>query len=127
MPKNKKVLIVDDSEVNLILVKSVFENDPEAEVFIESNSKKGMQKIRDLKPDVLVLDLMMPELDGFKILDTMKNDVELQHIPVLVISAKYDGETIKRVKGYGAVDYIKKPILLDQVEYKIKNLLAKEV
>lgn len=118
----KKILVIDDSEVNLYLIQSIFENEPEVEVAIENSSKRGLQQLEKMIPDILILDLMMPHLDGFGLLERMRSNEKTTNIPVLVISANYDKESIQRCRDLGAIDYIVKPISLQTVEEKINAI-----
>jgi CheY-like chemotaxis protein len=119
----KKILIIDDSEVNLFLISSIFETNNEIEVILESNSKRALQSIIKTMPDLIVLDLMMPYIDGFQLLEQVRTDPVLSDIPVMVISARHDKEAIDQVTAYGIVDYVKKPINLEDIKTRIQNIL----
>lgn len=120
MPKT--ILFIDDSETSLLLFKSLFEKD---EVIIQSeiSSRAAFQKIRDVKPDLIVLDLMMPDIDGFQILQMIKEDMELKAIPVIILSAIHDSKTIDKTIQSGAAGFIKKPINVNEVISLIHNQL----
>lgn len=120
----KKLLVIDDSEVNLYLVQSVFEDDPNIEVILESNSSQAMKTIREKKPDMVLLDLMMPNIDGFELLHEMRSVDEFKNLPVVVISAKTDDDSINQVKSYGVNEYIKKPVDLTEIEETIRKTLG---
>jgi len=111
----KKVLIIDDSETSLLLLNSLFDESSDVVVHSEKNSSVAFQKIIDIKPDIIILDLMMPEVDGFQILHDIKKDLNLKDIPVIVLSAIHDSKTIDKVKQLGAVDFIFKPFIVDVV------------
>ena len=117
-----KILVIDDSEVNLYLVQTIFEKDNEVQVEIESDSTKALLRIQHEMPDVIVLDLMMPHVDGFQLLKELKSDPELREIPILIISARFDNKTYNRAMGYGVQGYIKKPIQMHDVEEQIRRL-----
>lgn len=122
----KKLLIIDDSEVNLYLIKSIFQDDPDVDVTIESNSRQALPLIRKSLPDALVLDLMMPHIDGFKILELIKSEPGTSNIPVMIITARQDAEAEHEVSQYGVEAYIKKPINLKEIEYQLRNMLHKK-
>ncbi len=88
----KRILVIDDSEANLLLINSIFEDDPEIEVAVESNSSRAINTARKKNPDLILLDLMMPNIDGFQILGEMKKDSNLGKIPVMIVSARLDSE-----------------------------------
>ncbi|MFW6227504.1 MAG: response regulator [Bacteroidota bacterium] len=122
----KKIVIVDDSEVNLLLINSIFEGEKSIQLFLESDSRNAVRLIRKERPDVVLLDLMMPKIDGFQILKEIKSDPDLTHVPVLVVTARQDQATYDEVMKYQVVDYIKKPIDLDDLESKIRNILKEQ-
>ena len=119
----KRVLVVDDSEVNLFLISSIFENVPDIHIHILNDSKQTLSVLREGTVDLLILDLMMPYVDGFQLLEQIKADSTLSHIPIFVISARYDKEAYDIVSQYKVEDYIKKPINLDEIELKIRQIL----
>ncbi|MBN1597035.1 MAG: response regulator [Bacteroidales bacterium] len=119
----KKILIVDDSEVNLLLIQSIFEDDPEIQVQIESESTNALADMRENRPDLLILDLMMPHIDGFQLLQRIKAEPSLAEIPVMVISARHDTEAIEKVRQFGVEDYITKPVDLEIVATNIRSIL----
>jgi len=115
----KRILVIDDSETNVLLVKSLFEDEEAIHVDVLLNSRLAIKKIEELKPDLILLDIMMPDMDGFTILTIVKRDDSLKDIPVIVVSAKDDQVDIDRAMSLGALDYVRKPIginyLYDQV------------
>jgi CheY-like chemotaxis protein len=117
-----KILVIDDSEVNLYLIQTIFDNDHEVQVYIESDSTQALSRIQHEQPDVLVLDLMMPQVDGFQLLQEIKADPGINQIPILIISARLDTEAYNKVKEYGVQGYIKKPIQMRNVEEQIRQL-----
>ena len=119
----KRILVIDDSEANLLLINSIFEDDPEIEVTVESNSTRAIKTVRKENPDLILLDLMMPNIDGFQILDEMKKDSFLGKIPVMIVSARLDSDAKKQAKKFSVTDYIEKPLDLDLIEKKIYTML----
>lgn len=119
----KRILVIDDSEANLLLINSIFEDEPEIEVAVESNSTRALKTVRKNNPDLILLDLMMPNIDGFQILGEMKKDSFFDRIPVMIVSARLDAEAKKEAKKYRISDYIEKPLDLDLIEKKIYEIL----
>lgn len=119
----KKIFIIDDSEASLYLLQSVFMDDSGIKVEIENNSAKAISEIKKGNPDVILLDLMMPHIDGFKILEQLKSDDKTKKIPVLVISARHDEEAHSLAKTYGVFDYIQKPLNLHEIRKKVFEAL----
>jgi diguanylate cyclase (GGDEF)-like protein len=122
-----KVLIIDDNKINLRLLQEILED----EGFITkciNESTKVIEQASIFKPDIILLDIMMPELDGFEVCKLLKENCELSNIPVIMITAKTESTDLKRALEVGAFDYIKKPV--DEIEvvariisaYKYKNI-----
>lgn len=115
----KIIMVIDDSQTNLILVRSIIDELGEAyKTIIEDKSRVAFKRIKKVQPDVVVLDIMMPDVDGISILRQMKSDIELSHIPVILLTAILDLKVEKEAINLGASCYLRKP--LDQ-----KILLSK--
>ena len=122
--KNKKILIIEDNNevrenIAEILTLSGYQT-AEAE-----NGKIGVQKIREYKPDLILCDVMMPELDGFGVLKIINTDPVMIHIPFMFLTAKTEKSDFRKGMGLGADDYITKPFddveLLDAIEIRLKK------
>ncbi|OFX25690.1 MAG: hypothetical protein A2041_05245 [Bacteroidetes bacterium GWA2_31_9b] len=122
MNSNKKILVVDDNSVHLFLIESILQ-DRGYEVEIADHPKKAIEFIKTNIYHLIILDLMMPDIDGLQFLD-IKNAIDLnKDTPVIVVSAKTDSWSIKNAMDKGACDYITKPIDNDTVVRKIRELL----
>ena len=119
----KRILVIDDSEANLLLINSIFEDDPEIEITSESNSSRAISTVKKKNPDLILLDLMMPNIDGFQILDEIKKDSSIDKIPIMIVSARLDQEAKRMAKHYAVSDYIEKPLDLNLIEKKIYQML----
>lgn len=119
----KKILLVDDEVDILEFLKYNLEQD-NFEVLISSNGKDALKKI-SYNPNLIVLDIMMPEMDGFELYQQIKTNKEYQDIPIIFLTAK-SGET-DEIKGLdlGASDYIQKPISPKKLIARIKSNLRK--
>jgi len=115
-----KVLVIDDNADNLITLKVlVKEHFSEAIVFTAQSGKKGLQTAIDEDPDVILLDVVMPEMDGFEVCRKIKNDKKLSAIPVIFITAlKGDKETRSKAIAVGADAFLSKPI--DETELTVQ-------
>jgi CheY-like chemotaxis protein len=101
------ILLVEDSKV----VQQMYRNKLTFEQFNVLTADNGMEAIKILskeKPDIILLDLMMPIMDGYKVLQVIKTDPKLAHIPVLVFSAKGQSEEVEKALNLGAAGYIVK-------------------
>jgi two-component system alkaline phosphatase synthesis response regulator PhoP len=119
----KKILLVDDEEDILEFLKYNLEQE-NFEVLVSTNGKDALKQISQ-NPDLIVLDIMMPEIDGFQLYELIKNNKESQDIPIIFLTAK-SGET-DEIKGLnlGASDYIQKPISPKKLIARIKSNLRK--
>lgn len=118
-----KILLVDDEPDILEFLKYNLEQE-NFEVLTSTNGKDALKKIL-LKPDLIILDIMMPEMDGFELYQQIKSDKNFRYIPIIFLTAK-SGET-NEIKGLdlGASDYIQKPISPKKLIARIKSNLRK--
>ena len=129
MKKKARILLVDDDADFVDSTKTVLESKP-YEVIVAVNGDEGLRKAREEKPDLILLDVIMPVEDGFTAAEQLKKDPKLAKIPVLMLtsySTKGSGTGIPRSRGYTleAEDYIDKPVspkdLLAIVEKHLKK------
>lgn len=118
----KKVLIVDD-EPNIVKAIECILMDENVEVFTAFDGESGLAKVLDVKPDVLVLDVMMPGLDGYSLAKKIRQNDLLEKIKILFLTAK--GTAQDKMSGYdsGAEIYMVKPFDNDVLLDKIRELL----
>jgi two-component system, OmpR family, alkaline phosphatase synthesis response regulator PhoP len=119
----KRILVVDDSEVNAYLISSLYKFNKAVEVILELESSKAIETIRNKKPDLIFLDLIMPNVDGFQILREIKNLPDLSDIPIIVVSARHDDWAIQEANKYNIIEYMKKPLDLSFIEKRIVQIL----
>lgn len=116
-----KILAVDDEEINLELISAVFLDSPEIKVFTATDGNQALEIIQKQVPDVIVLDIRMPKMDGIQVLEILKSQPETSHIPVVVLSG--DERERKRALRMGANDFISKPFDIEEVKLRIINNL----
>jgi len=121
-----QVLLVEDSKA----IQQMYRNKLMMEQYAVVTADNGMEAIRALslsKPDIILLDLMMPIMDGYKVLQVVKTDPKLKDIPVLVFSAKGQSDEIERALSLGAAGYIVKSITKpNEVVEKIRATLTQK-
>ncbi|MEW6570429.1 MAG: response regulator [Nitrospirota bacterium] len=122
MAKNK-ILIVDDAVDTVELLKKRFraEGYDTAEAY---NGEEALHMVTKYNPDIIVLDVMMPKIDGYEVCQILKSDEETRYIPVLMLTAK--GEVESKVRGLdiGADDYLAKPFDYKELSARVRSLLA---
>lgn len=115
----KSILIIDDSQTNLELISELF-NESEFEVCIAPDGEVGIKKAEAERPDLILLDVIMPGIDGFETCRRLKKNPATKDIPVIFMTAR--SETVDKVKGLtiGAVDYITKPFQQEEVLARLR-------
>lgn len=116
------VLIVDDNTVNLNVLSKLLEYN-NIHHNIALNGEAAIQSIKEHKPDLILLDIIMPEMDGFEVCTILKSDENLKDIPIIFITADSNPDSILKGLKLGAVDYITKPIKTHELILKIKTHL----
>ncbi|HOT14409.1 MAG TPA: response regulator [Bacteroidales bacterium] len=114
MVQKKKIMLIDDSSTNNILYESILSEEG-FEVTVVSNPLLAIQNIKSEKPDLIILDLRMPVLDGFQIMEKIRGDKEISSIPIIVLSAENSREAEKKSYDLGAALYLSKPIGIDDI------------
>ncbi len=120
-----KILLIEDDALMVRMYQAKFQNEG-YEVLVALNGEEGLRKVKETKPDLILLDIMMPKMDGFRVLEILKENLETAEIPVIIFTniATTDKD-IERAKSLGVKDYIIKANTIPrEVVDKIKNLLA---
>ncbi len=126
MNSQGKVLIVDDNSTHLFLLESILHEDG-YETVISEGSKGIIDLIERNDFQLLLLDIMMPGMDGFQVLQEIKSRKNLAKLNVIIISAKTDSWSIKNAMDLGAFDYITKPINIQDVRNKVKSAMLDNI
>jgi len=129
MTTKTRILLVDDDQDFVEATKMVLESKP-YEVLVADNGDEGLAKARKEKPDLIILDVIMPVKDGFTAAEQFKKDPELKHIPVIMLTSfsQKVGETSISV-GQGMTldteDYIDKPVTPQELLQRVEKLIKK--
>ena len=118
----KRILVIDDLPDNVFLLKDRLENEG-YEVLTADCGNSGIEKATEEIPDLILLDVMMPDINGFEVCKTLVNDSRTSDIPILLVTAKTDAEDTKEGLDAGAFDYIKKPINKIELIARVKSAL----
>ena len=119
-----KILIVDDEE-DIVAALSIRLKALGYDVIPAYDGMEGLLKAREEKPDLILLDIMLPKLDGYKVCRILKFDEKFRHIPIIMITAKGDESNIKMGEEVGADAYVPKPFNPEELMSKIEELLKK--
>ena len=124
MDSQKTIMIVDDTEINIDILVEALQDD--YDLIIAINGVEAMELLEEQKPDLILLDIMMPEMDGYTVLEAIKKNPNLKHIPGILLSAITDSDS--KTKGFflGAVDYVTKPFEMVEVKARVRTQLKFE-
>ena len=118
-PEGKTVLVADDDPVILRLIQVNLELEG-YDVLTANNGQEAVDQAAESHPDLVILDIMMPRLDGYQACEALKSNAETEAIPVIFLSAKAQQSDIEKGKSFGVADYLTKPFdpseLLEVVE-----------
>ena len=129
MERKAKILLIDDDSDFVAVTKLVLESKP-YQVITAFNGDEGLKKAREERPDLIILDIIMPLKDGFMVCEQLKRDPELGKIPVLMLTAfseKVGGTTLALSQGLSleAEDFIDKPVSPAELLIRVERLLKK--
>lgn len=119
--KRYSVLLVDDELINIKILSDLLKDD--YEVIFATGAEEGICRAIESKPDIILLDIMMPGMDGYQVCAKLQSDARTAKIPVIFVTAL--GSTAQEIKGLdsGAIDYVTKPINGEIVKARIRNHL----
>jgi len=120
---DSKILIVDDEPPNILLLEKLLKKEGYCNIRALDHSPKFLEVFQEFEPDLVLLDINMPEVDGFEILFQLREIQVDSFLPVLVLTAQMDMETRLKALDCGAHDFLNKPFDLGEVSFRIRNLL----
>ncbi len=117
-----KILSVDDEPINQSIIEELFSSN--FEIFLVSSGEECLQQIKNIKPDVILMDVSMQGIDGYVTCRELKKIDQIRDIPVIFVSAR--GTLEDKIKGHeaGGYDYITKPFNHSELEVKIKRVIT---
>jgi diguanylate cyclase (GGDEF)-like protein len=121
-PENNLILIVDDAIDNLELVAAMLE--PVGyKIIVASSGLQALKLVQVAKPDLILLDLMMPGMNGLSVCENLKSNSELAEIPIIFLTASQDKENLIQAFEKGAVDYLTKPVYIPELLARVQTHL----
>jgi len=118
----KVIVLIDDEEDFCRVIKEHLEGISDFEVFTATNGKAGIDLVKKIKPDLIALDILMPGMDGFQVLERLKKDNATMDIPVIILSGKDDDKSkITAAKLYAEM-YLTKPVDAKELKEKIDEV-----
>jgi putative two-component system response regulator len=120
---SSKLMIVDDDPANVKLIQKHLKDAGYANSISTTDPTKALYIACEQRPDLLILDIIMPELDGLQILQLIRNDRQLQYLPTLIVTASTETKTKLKALDLGASDFLSKPVDAGELQVRIRNLL----
>ncbi|MBO4780237.1 MAG: response regulator [Selenomonadaceae bacterium] len=120
----KVILVIDDDEMNLQIAKMILERKLSCEVISVSSGMAGIEVLRSQRVNLVLLDVMMPDLDGIETLKEIRADEKIKNVPVMMLTASGDVENVRRSAELGVRDYIKKPFMPVNLVKRVSDKLA---
>ncbi|MGH8699397.1 MAG: response regulator, partial [Burkholderiales bacterium] len=118
------VMMVDDEQLNLEVLQTFLEEAGYKDFVSVTEPEKTLGLLAERRPDVMLLDLVMPGMSGFEILERMRADETLRHIPVIVLTSSTDAETKLKALELGATDFLGKPTDPSELALRLRNTLS---
>ncbi len=119
------VMVVDDEQDALDLIERVL-SDERVEIIKVNNATEVGLKVAQLAPDLILLDFLMPEVNGFEVCKALRANEQTKDIPIMAVTCLTKEEDIERIFNVGADEYLAKPFKVDDLLEKVRELLAKE-
>jgi CheY-like chemotaxis protein len=124
--KKRKILVIDDEVIFLHVLVPVLEAKGEYEVMPLINTRNLIDRIDKFKPDIILLDIMMPDADGIEVCRRLKENIYTKSIPVVMLSAMSRDKDVQRASQAGADDFIAKPARIEDLIKKIEEVLCRK-
>jgi PleD family two-component response regulator len=118
-----KILVVDDDRMSVNLLEQLLQRHGYTRVLGLTDSRSVVETCATFDPDLLLLDLIMPEVDGFAVLDALRSDASEDFLPIVVLTGDVSEESKARALEAGATDFLVKPVSQTEALLRIRNLL----
>jgi DNA-binding response OmpR family regulator len=123
--ENKTILVVDDEPDVAQLLSLILKADG-YNVLVAGDGQEALEKARKGSPDLILLDVMLPKMDGYRVARMLKFDENFRHIPIIMLTAKIQEKDKKTGLEMGADDYMTKPFEVPKLQQKVREILARK-
>ena len=120
--QQEKIFIIDDNKMNINLLHSILKKE-NYQVDSTLDSTVAFKKVVEAKPDLILLDIMMPKVDGFEVCEQLKSSAQTKFIPIIFLTSRNDEEGIKKAFELGAADYVTRPFNRTELLARIRTHL----
>ena len=121
--QKKEILIIDDSATNVFLIESVLTENG-YNTMSATNAKDAMKLMEKKTPNLILLDLLMPQISGFDLIKTFKQTSKFSNVPIIAVSAITDEDKISEIISLGAIFFLNKPIIINELLDKIQEVFS---
>jgi two-component system alkaline phosphatase synthesis response regulator PhoP len=118
-----KVLIVDDNVQNLELLEAYMDELPSVTPITATNGLAALEAVANNRPDLILLDIMMPKMSGFEVCKQLKGDPQTRDIPIIVVTALNEIGDMERARECGADEFVSKPVNRVELKTRVENML----
>jgi DNA-binding response OmpR family regulator len=119
----KRILLVDDSETSLLMARMILSK-ANYDILVAKDGQQGVETAAKERPDLVLLDVVMPRMNGFEACAALKSRAETQAIPVVMVTTRGEGASVETGFASGAADYVTKPVNGLELLTKVRNLLG---
>ena len=123
-PRDACVMIIDDESINIEIVKAYLEEEGFENLIATTQASQAMDMLREHRPDIVLLDIKMPEISGLELLRMMRSDRDMMMIPAIVLTAANDPQVKLQALRLGASDFLAKPVDPSELTLRLENVLA---
>ena len=123
VPAMKKILVVDDSSTALMMSMTVLSKEPYI-LFSARDGQEAVNKARSERPDLILMDVVMPRMNGFEACQELRNFVETRNVPILLVTTRGEEASVEKGFEVGCTDYVTKPINGPELLEKVRTYLA---
>lgn len=123
MNRKPTILIIDDEKDFCHFMRMNLESTNKYKIFVSTNARSGIKTAIRKKPDLVLLDIMMPNISGFEVLQKLKENINTTSIPVIMLTALSDDESVAKAMGLYSHEYIVKPVEMNLLVSKIDRVL----
>ncbi len=120
--KRKKILLVDDSGTILMMEKMILAREP-YDLVTAKDGREAIDRVQEERPDLILLDIVMPHLSGFQVLEKLRADESTKATPVILVTTRGEAENVEAGYAGGCNDYVTKPIDSTELITKVRNYL----